>query len=55
MEDKPSAQNPARTLVTVLVICLLIVGLFYIGFRYSQRDQGTLIVPGSAQEGGERP
>ncbi|WP_434723804.1 hypothetical protein [Mesorhizobium sp. RIZ17] len=52
MEDKQPAQNSGRTFVTVLAICLLIIGLFYIGFRYPQRDQGTLIVPGALQPNG---
>ena len=56
MEDKPATKFSGETLVTVLVICLLIIGLFFIGFRYSERDQGALIIPGAVQQGGgERP
>lgn len=53
MEDKPPAENSGRTFVTVLAICLAIIGLFYIGFRYSERDQGALIVPGAVQQKGQ--
>ncbi|MGX5800508.1 hypothetical protein ACWGS9_04615 [Bradyrhizobium sp. Arg314] len=49
MEDKPPAENPGRILATVLAICLVIIALFFIGFRYSEPDQGALIVPGAAQ------
>ncbi|WP_292069948.1 hypothetical protein [Mesorhizobium sp.] len=49
MEDKPPAENPGRTLAIVLAHCLIIITLFFIGFRYSERDQGALIVPGTAQ------
>jgi hypothetical protein len=49
MEDKPPAENPGRTLAIVLAICLVIIGLFFVGFRYSERDQGALIVPGAVQ------
>ncbi|BCM18591.1 hypothetical protein [Mesorhizobium sp. J8] len=49
MEEKPPAENPGRILATVLAICLVIVALFFIGFRYSERDQGALIVPGAVQ------
>lgn len=49
MEDKPPAENPGRILATVLAICLIIIALFFIGFRYSQPDQGALIVPGAVQ------
>ncbi|MDG4883949.1 hypothetical protein [Mesorhizobium sp. WSM4884] len=49
MEDKPPADNPGRILATVLAVCLIIIALFFIGFRYSERDQGTLIVPGAVQ------
>ncbi|WP_168247565.1 MULTISPECIES: hypothetical protein [unclassified Mesorhizobium] len=49
MEDKPPAENPGRTLAIVLALCLIIIALFFIGFRYSERDQGALIVPGTAQ------
>ena len=56
MEDKPATKFSGETLVTVLVICLLIIGVFFIGFRYSERDQGALIIPGAVQQGGgERP
>ncbi|WP_157900517.1 MULTISPECIES: hypothetical protein [unclassified Mesorhizobium] len=49
MEDKPPAENPGRILATVLAICLIIIALFFIGFRYSEHDQGALIVPGATQ------
>lgn len=49
MEDKPPAGSPGRTLAIVLAICLLIIILFFIGFKYSERDKGALIVPGAAQ------
>lgn len=49
MEEKPPAENPGRILATVLAICLVIIALFFIGFRYSERDQGALIVPGAVQ------
>ncbi|WP_189347868.1 MULTISPECIES: hypothetical protein [unclassified Mesorhizobium] len=50
MEDKQPAENhPGRILATVLAICLIIIALFFIGFRYSERDQGALIVPGAVQ------
>jgi len=50
MEDKPATKFSGETLVTVLVICLLIIGLFFIGFRYSERDQGALIIPGAGSK-----
>ena len=49
MEDKPPAQNPGRILATVLAVCLVIIGLFFIRFRYSEPDQGALVVPGAVQ------
>ncbi|UCI06504.1 hypothetical protein [Mesorhizobium sp. B1-1-8] len=51
MEDRPPAEKPGRTLVTVLVICVLIIIVFFIGFKFSEPDQGALIVPGAAQQG----
>ncbi|WP_181170785.1 hypothetical protein [Mesorhizobium sp. B2-6-2] len=51
MEDKPPAEKPGRTLVTVLAICVLIIALFFIGFKFSGPDQGALIVPGAVQQG----
>ncbi|WP_181178406.1 hypothetical protein [Mesorhizobium sp. B4-1-3] len=51
MEDKPPAENPGRILTTVLAICLIIIALFFIGFKYSERDQGALVVPGAMQGG----
>jgi hypothetical protein len=49
IENKPPAENLGRILVTVLAVCLVIIAVFFIGFRYSERDQGALIVPGAAQ------
>ncbi|WP_206517079.1 hypothetical protein, partial [Mesorhizobium sp. M1A.F.Ca.IN.022.07.1.1] len=47
--DRPPAENPGRTLAIVLAVGLTIIALFFIGFRYSERDQGALIVPGTVQ------
>ena len=49
MLDRPPAENPGRTLAIVLAVCLIIIALFFIGFRYSERDQGALVVPGTVQ------
>ncbi|PBB79284.1 hypothetical protein CK218_21080 [Mesorhizobium sp. WSM3879] len=49
MLDRPPAENPGRTLAIVLAVGLIIIALFFIGFRYSERDQGALIVPGTVQ------
>jgi hypothetical protein len=34
----------------IVVICAVIVTVFFIGFEYSKPNQGALIVPGGSQQ-----
>ncbi|MES0030822.1 hypothetical protein [Mesorhizobium sp. M0040] len=46
MVQPPDTGHHPGSVVAVIVICLIIVALFFIGFRYSRPGQGTLVIPG---------
>lgn len=49
-DQKPRTPFSRVALVVIVVICAVIVTVFFIGFEYSKPNQGALIVPGGSQQ-----